>query len=232
MRRVAAGAVLLAAMLSPAAPAPAAAPGFVAEPAYYRPALLDGLVFPVARSNFFSLVEFDNGWNAPRFRLVDGTWRLVGVHKGIDIGAEQDTPILSVTPGVVENVGWTFYSGLRVGVRGPDGRYYFYAHLDDPAPGIAEGARVAAGDVLGTVGNTGYGPPGHEDEFPPHLHFGIEGPDGWVNPYPDLVRLYRHAVRTARQAEDRLARLASAGDEAAWRAEADGLYTTFGIPLP
>jgi murein DD-endopeptidase MepM/ murein hydrolase activator NlpD len=200
-----------------------AASGVVQEPAYYRPVVTDGKVFPVARSNYLSYLEFPDNWHAPRLRLVNGKWLLIGVHEGIDISAERGTPILSMTPGVVENVGWTFYSGTRVGVRGVDGRYYFYAHLSKVQPGIAVGASVGAGTVLGLVGNTGYGAqPGHRDEFPPHLHFGIEVGSQWVNPYPTLALLYAASVRTTARWQADLDRLARAGKAGAWdRAAAD-----------
>jgi murein DD-endopeptidase MepM/ murein hydrolase activator NlpD len=176
------------------------------------------MTFPVARTNWLSVVQFEDDWHEPRMRLIDGQWRLVGFHEGVDISAEKGTPILSVMAGMIEAEGWTFYSGTRVGVRGTDGRYYFYAHLSAVAPGIAVGAPVRAGTVLGRVGNTGYGSPGHEDEFPPHLHFGIRAGAEWVNPYPLVARLYGEAVAASRRAERRLERLAAEGRRMAhWR---------------
>ena len=185
-------------------------------PGYYRPAPVDGFAFPVARSTFFSLVEFSNDWHDPRLRFIGGRWRLVGFHEGIDITAEPRTPVVSMTDGVVERVGWTFYSGLRVGVRGTDGRYYFYAHLSSTALDVRPGVAVEAGSVLGAVGNTGYGPPGRRDMFSPHLHFGIQGPSGWVNPYPVVDALYRRTVGIDRRAERALQQLAAKGDREEW----------------
>lgn len=166
---------------------------------YERPVAEDGRVFPVARTDWYSVINFTNDWHAPRMRLIDGKWRQVGVHEGTDIFAEPGTPVRSISGGIVENVGWTFYSGWRVGVRGDDGRYWFYAHLFDFARGIAPGARVDPGDRLGVLGNTGYGVrPGHRDEFTWHLHFGLMEANGtWVNPYPMLRDLYRAATRDA-----------------------------------
>jgi murein DD-endopeptidase MepM/ murein hydrolase activator NlpD len=174
------------------------------SPAWYRPVIVDGFTFPVARANWLSVIEFSNDWHDPRFRMVNGRWQLVGFHEGNDILAEKGTPILAARAGTVEAVGWTFYSGTRVGVRGTDGKYYFYAHMSRVAPGITVGASVEAGDVLGLVGNTGYGPPGHDDEFPPHLHFGIEGPGGWENPFPLVRMLYRRSVASTTGMERRL----------------------------
>ena len=176
--------------------------------------IVDGFTFPVARTNWLSVIEMEEDWHDPRFRLIDGDWQLVGVHEGNDIVAEEGTPILSMGPGTVEAVGWTFYSGTRVGVRGSDGKYYFYAHLSRIAGGIRVGARVEPGTVLGAVGNTGYGDPGHEDEFPPHLHVGIEGSGGWENPYPLMRSLYEGSVRATTRGELRLAELARSGDVA------------------
>jgi murein DD-endopeptidase MepM/ murein hydrolase activator NlpD len=225
--RIARLAVLLLAVpatLSGAGASPAQPAQLAAEPAYYRPVVVDGFAFPVARSNWLSVIELADDWHAPRFRLIGGRWQLVGVHEGNDIIAEEGTPILSMSAGTVEAVGWTFYSGTRVGVRGPDGKYYFYAHLSRVEASVRVGAAVAPGDVLGLVGNTGYGPPGHEDEFPPHLHLGIEGPGGWENPYPLVERLYGASVRATTRGEHRLATLARRGDAAGFERVAGRLY--------
>jgi murein DD-endopeptidase MepM/ murein hydrolase activator NlpD len=168
------------------------------SPGYMHAEPLGGRVFPVARTDYYSVINFTNDWHDPRMRLVNGKWQQIGFHEGTDVFAEPGTPIRAIAPGRVENIGWLFYSGWRVGVRGDDGRYWFYAHLARYANGLGEGTRVIAGDVLGNVGNTGYGlDPGHKDEFTWHLHVGIQEPDGtWINPYPLLTRLYRTAVKS------------------------------------
>ena len=220
-RALVAGGTLV--VLTGAAPATGRRP-LVPPPSYYRPVVVDGFAFPVARANWLSVIELEGDWHDPRFRLIDGRWQLVGVHEGNDIGAEEGTPILSAAAGTVEAVGWTFYSGTRVGIRGTDGKYYFYAHLSEVAADVGVGAPISPGQVLGRVGNTGYGPPGHEDEFPPHLHFGIEGPSGWENPYPLVRRLYRASVRRTVAGERELAALARAGDREGFEAVARQMY--------
>jgi murein DD-endopeptidase MepM/ murein hydrolase activator NlpD len=162
---------------------------------YQEPVAWNGMVFPVARSDWYSLLTFSDDWHLPRMRRIDGKWELVGRHEGTDIFAEPGTPVRAVLGGRVEAAGWNFYAGWRVGIRGDDGRYWFYAHLASP-PQLPVGIRVNAGEVIGSVGNTGYGDdPGHKDEFVPHLHIGIRGSSGWENPYPLMARLYRRAVR-------------------------------------
>jgi murein DD-endopeptidase MepM/ murein hydrolase activator NlpD len=160
---------------------------------YLAPVSHEGMTFPVARSKWFSVINFADDWHAPRMRKINGRWRQVGLHEGNDIFAEPGTPIRAVVGGRVENIGWLFYSGWRVGIRADDGRYWFYAHMSGFAPGLGDGERVQAGDVIGRVGNTGYGnTPGHRDEFIYHLHLGIQEANGtWVNPYPLMSRLYR-----------------------------------------
>ena len=189
-------AFVLAMLVAAATPASAAP-----EPVAYLPAAMSqGRTFPVARSDWYSVINFTNDWHDPRMRFEGGVWRQIGVHEGTDVFAEPGTPVRAIAPGVVENVGWTFYSGWRVGIRGDDGRYWFYAHLARFAPASAPGTRVDAGTTIGRVGNTGYGSEeGHRDEFTWHLHVGIQEPDGtWINPYPLLRKLYDEAVEAAR----------------------------------
>ena len=164
---------------------------------YLQPVVHEGQAFPVARTDWYSVINFSNDWHAPRMRLVGGRWRQVGVHEGTDVFAEPGTPVVAVVPGRVEQLGWTFYSGWRVGIRDADGNYWFYAHLSAFAPGLGIGDRVDTGQFIGRVGNTGYGNDlGHRDEFTYHLHLGIQRADGvWVNPYGTLRRLYRVSTR-------------------------------------
>lgn len=151
-------------------------------------------------------------------RLIDGVWKQVGVHQGIDIYAERGSPIVSMSHGRIENLGWTFYSGNRVGVRGDDGRYYFYAHLLEGAPsGISVGARVAPGRIIGYLGSSGYGPPGTAEEFPAHLHLGVQA-GGWIDPNEQLLTLYAAAVGQARERERATGAVAVSGSTISGRA--------------
>lgn len=98
-------------------------------------------------------------------------------HQGIDIMAVQDEagrlPVCSVSDGTVEKIGWLPLGGYRIGIRSASGLYYYYAHLDSYAEGITVGTTVPAGQVIGRMGDTGYGEEGTRGKFPVHLHFGI-----------------------------------------------------------
>jgi peptidoglycan LD-endopeptidase LytH len=113
-------------------------------------------------------------WHAPR-----GTGRQ---HEGQDIFAPRGTPILSATNGFVYKIGENNLGGQTVSVIGSGGRVYYYAHLDKYAPGLEVGDRVSTRTVLGYVGTTG-----NAQGTPPHLHFGIYGMNGAINPLPLLT---------------------------------------------
>jgi len=111
-------------------------------------------------------------------------------HEGTDLFGQEGTPIVSIATGYVEKLGWNRLGGERVGVRGDDGNYYYYAHLQQIAPSLYIGKRVGKGDAIGSMGHTG-----DAIGTPDHLHFGIELPDGtWINPYPFLIIWQKYGV--------------------------------------
>ena len=107
-------------------------------------------------------------------------------HEGVDIIVSEGTPVVSVCNGTVTKKGWLTLGGWRIGVEDAFGVYHYYAHLSAYAEGIEIGDAVQAGDVLGYVGSTGYGPEGTSDQMIPHLHFGVYVNDIAVDPYPYL----------------------------------------------
>lgn len=114
-------------------------------------------------------------------------------HEGTDIMAEKNMPgyypVVSMTDGVVTEKGWLEKGGWRIGITAPTGAYFYYAHLDSYAE-LEKGDLVKAGDLLGYMGDSGYGEEGTTGEFPVHLHLGIYLKEGTeeisVNPYPVL----------------------------------------------
>ncbi|NLN40855.1 MAG: M23 family metallopeptidase [Clostridiales bacterium] len=140
-------------------------------------------VFPVAQVDYTYSNDFGNS------RTYGGDRH----HEGIDIMCEMGTPLLAVCDGVVEKKGWLELGGWRIGIRGDDGIYYYYAHLSRYEDGLEEGDRVKKGQVIGYAGDSGYGEEGTTGQFAPHLHFGMYERDSWssagekaINPYPFL----------------------------------------------
>jgi murein DD-endopeptidase MepM/ murein hydrolase activator NlpD len=99
-------------------------------------------------------------------------------HEGVDIFAKRGTPVLSATNGIVTRVAETGRGGRVVWVWDPGrGLMLYYAHLHEQ--NVTTGERVNAGDILGSVGNTG-----NARTTPPHLHFGVyERGRGAIDPY-------------------------------------------------
>jgi murein DD-endopeptidase MepM/ murein hydrolase activator NlpD len=157
----------------------------------FRAILGDLRTFPVAEGYDGEYV-FSDSWGMARDY---GSKR---VHQGTDIldtkNARGRLPVVSMTDGEIENTGWLELGGFRVGIRSQSGTYYYYAHLDSFAPGLSEGSAVRAGDLLGYMGDTGYGKEGQRGKFAVHLHVGISpavrfAEDFWINPYPFLRML-------------------------------------------
>ena len=118
-----------------------------------------------------------------RVRQVADTWgapRSGGrKHEGQDIFAERGTPIFSATDGYMLSAGEGGLGGKKIFVLGAGGRRYYYAHLDAFAEDLSAGDRVTTQTLLGFVGNTG-----NAATTPPHLHFGVYGSGGALNPLP------------------------------------------------
>lgn len=111
-------------------------------------------------------------------------------HEALDIMAPAGTPVLAIADGTIEKLFTSDRGGLTIYQFEPTGQFsYYYAHLQAYAPGLAEGATVKRGDVLGSVGSTG-----NADPAAPHLHFAIfqltPERQWWsgtpINPYPLL----------------------------------------------
>jgi murein DD-endopeptidase MepM/ murein hydrolase activator NlpD len=172
LRRTARASGRLALEITAAAPAPAPAPAPVV------PATLVGRgLFPVQG-------PYTLGGADARF----GAKRSGHVHQGQDIIAAEGTPVVTPVAGLVH---WRAYQAAGAGhyvvVRGDDGRDYAFMHMQDGSVLAQKGLRVAAGERLGSVGDTGVSDGAH-------LHFEI-WPDGWyatpdshpIDPLPELL---------------------------------------------
>ncbi len=83
------------------------------------------------------------------------------LHEGCDILGEDAPrgfyPVLSMTGGTVEDVGWAEKDGWRIGIRAPSGAYFYYAHLYGYGEDWKTGDQVFPGSHLGYMGDSGYG---------------------------------------------------------------------------
>ncbi len=96
-----------------------------------------------------------------RLHPIMQKWR---AHRGIDYAAPNGTRVRSVGDGIVEFAGLQGGYGNMVILR-HNGQYSTaYAHLSRIAPGVRRGARIAQGDTIGSVGQTGWA-------TGPHLHY-------------------------------------------------------------
>jgi murein DD-endopeptidase MepM/ murein hydrolase activator NlpD len=101
------------------------------------------------------------------------------VHTGVDIDADEGTPILAAGPGTVVSADWGLFSEVPGNISDPYGQavvvrhdfgykgqplYTIYAHMSKIVAVV--GQHVEIGDVLGLVGDTGI-------TTGPHLHFEV-----------------------------------------------------------
>ncbi|MDX1449533.1 MAG: LysM peptidoglycan-binding domain-containing protein, partial [Acidimicrobiia bacterium] len=116
---------------------------------------------------------FINDWGFPR---TGGRF-----HQGTDLFAPRDTPVRAPVSGVVEAVTGDV-GGFQFWLTGDDGNLYVGTHMQR----FGQVGRVDAGDVVGSVGDTG-----NAKGAKTHLHFEILVGGKAVNPYPALVRACR-----------------------------------------
>ncbi len=104
-------------------------------------------------------------------------------HTGTDMMSPIGTPLVAVESGTIWSPSWHYAGGLGLYVNGDSGNRWYYAHMDSYAPGISDGVRVTAGQLVGYVGDTG-------NASVPHLHIAwIVGGTTYTNPYPVMADL-------------------------------------------
>jgi murein DD-endopeptidase MepM/ murein hydrolase activator NlpD len=157
-------------------------------------------------------VEFTritSGYTLARFHPILGLWR---AHRGIDYAAPLGTRVVATAAGTVEFMGDRGELGNTVILRHFGKFLSYYGHLNDFAQGLAVGAKVDKGQVIGYVGMTGLA-------TGPHLHFEFHVEDGsgksFSMPSPpdvledppvespaffDAVRAFRSQMLVAQQA--------------------------------
>jgi len=165
-------------------------PGPPKPPPKPKPPPLMRMVFPVLGS-----AEFSNDFGAPRPQ---------GPHQGIDILAPRHALALAAEPGRVRFYTGSSRAGCMLYLDGSSGTTYLYIHLNNDLTdqndnrgscvngvafprGLKPGARVAAGQPIGFVGDSGDANGVH-----PHLHFERHPHGGGAtNPYRYLLAARR-----------------------------------------
>lgn len=126
---------------------------------------------PRWRRPFLPPVEEYRPGNFGSRREINGEPR--APHAGVDIRLPEGTPVRSIADGRVAFAGERFFGGKSVVIDHGGGVFSVYYHLS--AIFVEEGAGVARGERIGSVGATGRATGSH-------LHFGVRVPGGRVDP--------------------------------------------------
>ncbi len=118
-----------------------------------------GFICPIRKGSYIVSAYYGDGRN----------------HKGIDLAARCGTPIFAAAGGKVVYAGYDSDYGYNVIVKHSNGMKTRYAHAN--ALCVKNGATVSQGDMIATVGNTGW-------STGDHLHFEIIIGGNRVNPGP------------------------------------------------
>jgi murein DD-endopeptidase MepM/ murein hydrolase activator NlpD len=113
-----------------------------------------------------------SGFALARFHPFLQAWH---AHKGVDFAALEGTPVHAAGSGIVIVAGEQTGYGNVVMLQHGASYTTVYAHLSRFAKGLKSGARVAQGDVIGYVGQTGWA-------TGPHLHYEFRVDNVQMNP--------------------------------------------------
>jgi LysM repeat protein len=138
-------------------------------PQYEAPSTLQNGMFPLKAGSY---QPFTNTYANSRTWSPDGT--VSRSHEGVDIMADKGTPIYAATDGKIVNVGWNEFGGWRLTIKASGTTTaIFYAHMEKYAGKFANGDTITKGQLIGYVGDSGYGPEGTTGKFVSHLHIGF-----------------------------------------------------------
>lgn len=143
-------------------PAPAATPPAQAKTSAASKLLEEETITPV-----MGVLTSGFGY---RTHPIDGQWK---EHDGIDIMADEGTPIKAFAAGTVDFVGESPAYGMYLQLKHGNGVTSFYAHCS--ALLVKKGQKVGAGEAIAKVGSTG-------NSTAPHLHLELKKDGVRVDP--------------------------------------------------
>lgn len=100
-------------------------------------------------------------------------------HSGLDIAADEGTPVKAVADGTVIDTGDFFFSGNMIYIDHGQGIISLYAHLSKIS--VKPGDTIKQGEIIGNVGHTGR-------VTGPHLHFAVYANQTLIDPVFMLPR--------------------------------------------
>ena len=101
-------------------------------------------------------------------------------HKGVDLAAPKNTPIMAAADGKIDLLGRKGGYGKYISIQHANGWKTAYAHLNGYRKDLKVGSYVRRGEVIGYVGNTGR-------STGPHLHFEVIRNKNVVSPFGNNV---------------------------------------------
>ena len=181
-------------------PKPKPAPHTTGPPARVS---AERIIFPVVGK-----VQYTNDFGAPRSQ---------GSHQGNDLMAPRKALAVAAEAGKVKFWTHSGSAGCMLYLYGKSGTTYLYIHLNNDltngndnrgrcaagtsyAPGLKDGQKVQAGQLVGFVGDSG-----DANGVAPHLHFELHPGDGAaVSPFTSLNRAYRLLFAAPRKGQTAL----------------------------
>lgn len=112
-------------------------------------------------------------------------------HMGTDFELPEGENVYSAGPGIVERYGKQKGAGLFIVIRHDNGIQTFYNHLKSISPTLRSGMRLSNGQVIGSVGCTGYCTKAH-------LHFAVKRFGQYVNPVRFVKSYFFHGTPEVR----------------------------------
>ncbi len=140
----------------------------------------------LSRTFLASPLEFtrvSSNFTEARLHPIFRDWR---AHKGVDMHAPIGTKVRTTADGTIKFIGRQSGYGNVIIVQHSPRYQTLYAHLNDFAQGLEQGSRVLQGDVIGSVGMTGW-------STGPHLHFEFHIDGEHVDP---MAAIAQSAVRS------------------------------------